>query len=227
MKIGVPAGGACRLTRSMPGRNHHAPGTGGEESTGTDLPIGSRARASASAEPGVSPSASLCVTAVTTGASSITCQIRGASSATSGRGGASSAAGVWFPFLNFTQKLADPDAVGHALVELKMQVGSEAQVRETQAQLAADEPFRVIQAIDRRLASIVLADDAHLHRGIAKVWTELDLADRGHPDPWILQVSDDDLADFLAQLCGDAFNSVTAHTFNCIGTAVGKRAGRR
>src|SRR6266571_3339736 len=114
---------------------------------------------------------------VTTGASSITCQIRGASSATSGRGGASSAAGVWFPFLNFTQKLADPDAVGYALVELKMQVGSEAQVRETQTQLAADEAFRVIQAIDRRLASIVLADDAHLHRGIAEVGTELNLAD--------------------------------------------------
>src|SRR5437879_6522052 len=227
MKIGVPAGGACRLTRSMPGRNHHAPGTGGEESTGTDLPIGSRARASASAEPSVSPSASLCVTAVTTGASSITCQIRGASSATSGRGGASSAAGVWFPFLDFPQELADPDAVGDALVELKVQVRGEAQVRETQTQLAADEPFRVIQAIDRRLASIVFADNAHLDRGIAQVRTELDLADRGHPDSWIFQVSDDDLADFLAQLCGDAFNSVTAHTFNCIGTAVGKRAGRR
>src|SRR2546429_1438914 len=211
MKMGVPRGGACRLTRSMPGRNHHAPGTGGEESTGTDLPIGSRANARASAEPSVSPSASLCVTAVTTGASSITCQIRGASSATSGRGGASSAAGVWFPFLDFTKKLANPHAVGHALVELKMQVGREAQVRQTQTQLAADEPLRVIQAIDRRLASIVFADDAHLHRGIAKVRTELDLADRGHPDPWIFQVSDDDLADFLPQLCGDAFNSMSAH----------------
>src|SRR6266576_3395901 len=211
MKTGVPRGGACRLTRSMPGRNHHAPGTGGEESTGTDLPIGSRAKARASAEPSVSPSASLCVTAVTAGASTITCQNRGASSATSGRGGASSAAGVWFPFLSFTQKLADPDAVGHALVELKMQVGSEAQVRETQTQLAADEAFRVIQAIDRRLASIVRADDAHLHRGIAEVGTELDLADGGHPDPRILQVTDDDLADFLAQLCGDAFNSMSAH----------------
>src|SRR5437879_3469008 len=211
MKTGVPGGGACRLTRSMPGRNHQAPGTGGEESTGTDLPIGSRARASASAEPSVSPSASLCVTAVTTGASSITCQIRGASSATSGRGGASSAAGVWFPFLDFTQKLADPDAIGDALVELKVQVGGEAQVRETQTQLAADEPFRVIQAIDRRLASIVFADNAHLDRSIAQVRTELHLADRGHPDPRILQVTDDDLADLLAKLCGDAFNSMSAH----------------
>src|SRR2546429_5826644 len=195
----------------MPVSNHEAPGTGGEESTGTDLRIGSRASAGAAAEPSVSPSASLCVTAVTTGASSITCQIRGASSATSGRGGASSAAGVWFPFLNFAKKLADSGGGGHALVELKMQVGSEAQVRETQAQLATDEPFRVIQAIDRRLASIVLADHAHLDGGVAKVRTELDLADRGHPDPWILQVSDDDLADFLAQLCGDAFNSMSAH----------------
>src|SRR5438105_8456903 len=211
MKIGVPAGGACRLTRSMPGRNHHAPGTGGEESTGTDLPIGSRARASASAEPSVSPSASLCVTAVTTGASSITCQIRDASSATSGRGGASSAGGVWFAFLDFTQKLADPHSVGHALVELKMQVGREAQVRQTQTQLAADEPFRVIQAIDRRLASVILADDAHFHGGVAKIRTELHLADGGHPDPRILQVTDDDLADLLAKLCGDAFNSVSAH----------------
>src|SRR5438445_4065555 len=144
MNTGVWVGGACWLTRSMPGRNHQAAGTGGDERTGTTFPSGSSARASASAEPSVSPSASLCVTAVMTGALSITCQIRGASSATSGRGGASSAAGVWFPFLNFTQKLAHPDAVGHALVELKMQVGSEAQVRETQTQLTADEPFRVI-----------------------------------------------------------------------------------
>src|SRR2546429_7218007 len=133
----------------MPVSNHEAPGTGGEESTGTDLPIGSRASARASAEPSVSPSASLCVTAVTAGASTITCQIRGASSATSGRGGASSAAGVWFPFLDFPQQLADPDAVGDALVELKMQVGAEAQVRETQTQLAAAEPFALIQAINR------------------------------------------------------------------------------
>src|SRR5207244_5071252 len=139
-----------------------APGTGGEDNTGTDFPIGSSARARARADPSVSPSASLCVTAVRTGASSITCQIRGASSATSGRGGASSAAGVWFPFLNFTQKLADSDAVGHALVEQKMQVGSEAQVREPQTQLTADEPFRMLEPVDRRLASICFADAAHL-----------------------------------------------------------------
>src|SRR5258708_28316010 len=129
MKTGVSPGGACRLTRSMPGRNHQAPGTGGDESTGTDFPIGSRARARPTAEPSVSPSASLCVTAVTTGASSITCQIRGASSATSGRGGASSAAGVWLP-LNFTKELTDFDAVGDPLVELEMQVGGEAKVPE-------------------------------------------------------------------------------------------------
>src|SRR6267143_614287 len=213
MKTGVSPGAACRLTRSMPGRNHQAPGTGGEESTGTAFPIGSSARARASAEPSVSPSASLCVTAVTTGASSITCQIRGASSATSGRGGASSAAGVWFPLLNFFEQLADPNAVGHTLVELKVQVGSEAQVRETGTQLAADEPFRVIQAIDSGLASILAADHADLDRGIAKVGTELYLADRRHPDPGVLEVTDDDLADFFAKLCGDAFNSMSAHVF--------------
>src|SRR5207245_4160613 len=145
------AGGWCHAVDALdagqepPGARYR-----GDESTGTDFPIASSASASASAEPSVSPSASLCVTAVTTGASSITCQIRGASSATSGRGGASSAAGVWFPFLDFPQELADPDAVGDALVELKVQVGGEAQVRETQTQLAADEPFRVIEAVDRR-----------------------------------------------------------------------------
>src|ERR1700686_3256638 len=211
MKTGVPAGGACRLTRSMPGRNHQAPGTGGEESTGTAFPIGSSARARARAEPSVSPSASLCVTAVTTGTSSITCQIRGASSATSGRGGASSAAGVWFPLLNFTQKLAHSDAVGNSLVELEMQVGGEPQVRKTGPQLPPDEAFRVVQPVDRRLASVVLPDHAYLDRGIPKVGTELDLADRRHPDPGILEVADDDLTDLLAQLCGDTFNSVSAH----------------
>src|ERR1700674_5914757 len=129
MKTGVSPGGAGRWTRSMPGRNHQAPGAGGDESTGTDFPIGSSARARARGAPSVSPSASLCVTAVTTGASSITCQIRGATSATSGRGGASSAAGVWFPLLNFAQKLAHPDAIGDPLIELEVQVGREPQVR--------------------------------------------------------------------------------------------------
>src|SRR5213078_291343 len=122
MKTGVSGDADCWLTRSKPGRNHQACGTGGDDRTGTDLPIGSSASASARADPRVSPSASLCVTAVSTGAFSITCQIRGASSATSGRGGASSAAGVWFPFLNFAKKLADSDAVSDALVKLKMQV---------------------------------------------------------------------------------------------------------
>src|SRR5713101_653760 len=123
MKTGVFAGGACRLTRSMPGMNHQAPGTGGEESTGTDFPIGSSVSARARADPSVSPSAPLWVTAVTTGASSITCQIRGASSATSGRGGASSAAGVWLPLLDLAQELADADTVGHAFIEQEPQVG--------------------------------------------------------------------------------------------------------
>src|SRR5207245_9576281 len=197
------AGGWCHAVDALdagqepPGARYR-----GDESTGTDFPIASSASASASAEPSVSPSASLCVTAVTTGASSITCQIRGASSATSGRGGASSAAGVWLPLLNFTQKLAHPHAVGNALIELEMQVGGEPQVRKTGAQLTPDEPFRVIQAVDRSLAGVILADDAHLDGGIAEVRTELHLADRRHPDPGILEVGDGDLADFLRPVFG-------------------------
>src|SRR5260370_39281185 len=144
MKTGVSPGGVCRLTRSMPGRNHQAPGTGGDGGTGRAFPIGSSARARARAEPSVSPSASLCVTAVTTGASSITCQIWGATSATSERGGASSAAGVWFPLLDFAQKLTHSDAIRDALIELEMQVGGEAQVREAAAPLLeAGTPARV------------------------------------------------------------------------------------
>src|ERR1700682_634460 len=210
MKTGVSVGGACRFTRSMPGRNHHAPGTGGDESTGTDFPTGSSARASASADPSVSPSASLCVTAVTTGASSITCQIRGARSATSGRGGASSAAGVWLP-LNFTEQLADLDAVGDPLIELEMQVGGEAQVRKTGPELPTDEPLRVIEAVDGSLPGVCLPNHADLHGRVPQVRTELHLADRRHPDSRVFEVTDDDLADFLAQLCGDAFNSMSAH----------------
>src|ERR1700694_1197454 len=198
MKTGVPAGGACRLTRSMPGRNHQAPGTGGDESTGTAFPIGSSASARASAQPSVSESASLCVPPLTTRASSVSCQIRGAGAATSGRGGASSAAGVWFPLLNFAQKLAHPDAIGDTLIELEVQVGREPKVRETRAQLPPDEPFGVIQAVNGSLARVLLADDAHLDGGIAQVGTELHLADGGHPDAGVLEVPDDDLADFLA-----------------------------
>src|ERR1700704_1675931 len=161
MKTGVPAGGACRLTRSMPGRNHQAPGTGGDESTGTDFPIGSSASARASADPSVSPSASLCVTAVTTAASSITCQIRGASSATSGRGGASSVTGVLLPLLDFTEELADADAVSDAQIELETQLRGEPKVRQPGSELTPDEALRVIEAVDGRLASVVVPDHAY------------------------------------------------------------------
>src|SRR5438270_10786859 len=208
MKTGVFAGGGCRFTRSIPGRNHQAPGTGGEDTTGTVFPIGSSASASASAEPSVSPSASLWVTAVITGALSITCQIRGASSATSGRGGASSAAGVGLPLLDLAQELADPDAVGHALVQLKMQVRREPEVRETRAQLAPDKSFCVLEASNRRLAGFGVSDDADLDAGVPQVGGELDLGDGGHPDARILEVADHDLADLLAQLGGDPFDSV-------------------
>src|SRR6202022_609564 len=162
MKTGMPAGGACRLTRSIPGRNHQAPGTGGEESTGTDFPIGSSVSARASADPSVSPSASLWVTAVTTAASSITCQIRGASSATSGRGGASSVAGVSLPLLDFTEELADADAVGDALIELETQVGGEPKIRQAGPEFAPDEALGVLEAVDRRLPGVVVTHHAHL-----------------------------------------------------------------
>src|ERR671931_663918 len=66
MKTGARAVAGRRSTRSMPGRNHHAPGTGGDDNTGTDFPSGSSACDSARAEPNVSPSASLWVTAVKT-----------------------------------------------------------------------------------------------------------------------------------------------------------------
>src|ERR1700704_5444781 len=92
-----------------------------------------------------------------------------------------------------------------------MQVGREAQVGETRAELPPDEAFCVIQTVDGRLARVLLANHAHLDGGIAKVRTELHFADGGHPDPGVLEVTDDDLADFLAQLCGDAFNSMSAH----------------
>src|SRR2546421_4655472 len=211
MKTGASGDGDCWFSRSMPGRNHQACGTGGDDRTGTDLPIGSSASASARADPRVSPSASLCVTAVSTGAFSITCQIRGASSATSGRGGASSAAGVCLPLLDLTQELADPDAVGDALVELEVQIGREAQVRQPQAELAPDEALGVFQAVNRRLPAVVFGHDADLYDGIAQVRGELDLGDRRHPDPRVFQVPDDDLADLLAQLGGNAFNSMSAH----------------
>src|SRR5437773_8959259 len=198
MKTGVSGDADCWLTRSKPGRNHQACGTGGDDRTGTDLPIGSSASARARAEPRVSPSASLCVTAVSTRALSITCQIRGATSATSGRGGLSSAAGVGLPLLDLTQELADPNTVGDPLVELEMQVGREAEVRQSQAELAADEAFGVFQAVNRRLPAVVFAHDADLDGGIPQVRGELDLGDGCHPDPRVLQVPDDDLADLLA-----------------------------
>src|SRR2546421_8158607 len=211
MKTGVFAGGACRLTRSMPGRNHQAPGTGGEESTGTDFPIGSSVRARASADPRLSPSASLCVTAVTTGASSITCQIRGASLATSGRGGASSGAGVWLPLLDFTQELADANAVGDAQIELETQLRGEPKVRQTGSKFAPDEALGVIEAVDGRRAGVVVPHHAHPDGRIPQIRAEFYVRDRGHPDPRIFEVADDDLADLLAELCGDAFNSMSAH----------------
>src|SRR4030081_145243 len=195
----------------MPGRNHQAPGTGGEESTGTDFPIGSRVSARASADPSVSPSASLCVTAVTTETSSITCQIRGANSATSGRGGASSSAGVWLPSLDFPQELAHADAVGNSQIELEPQLGGEPKIRQTGSEFAPDEAFGVIEAVDSRLAGVVVPDHTHPDRRVPKVGAEFHVRDGGHPDPRVFEVADDDLTDLLAELCGDAFNSMTGH----------------
>src|SRR3989440_10890797 len=139
MKTGVSGGVDCWLTRSKPGRNHQACGTGGDDRTGTDLPIGSSASASARADPRVSPSASLCVTAVSTGAFSITCQIRGASSATSGRGGLSLSARVLPPLLDLTQQLAEPKAVRGPPVALVMPGGRGAEGRQARAARSAGE----------------------------------------------------------------------------------------
>src|SRR5256886_12599214 len=141
MKMGASAGAECWFTRSKPGRNHQACGTGGDDTTGTDLPIGSSARAKARADPRVSPSASLCVTAVSTGALSITCQIRGASSATSGRGGLSPAAGVLLPLLGLLQKLAGPHARSGPPLAPGMQGGGETGGRQSPAGAAAEEDF--------------------------------------------------------------------------------------
>src|ERR671935_207068 len=217
MKTGARAGAGRRSTRSMPGRNHQAPGTGGDDSTGTDFPSGSRACDSARAEPNVSPSASLWVTAVRTFDVSTTSQICGASSATSGRGGASSATGVGLPLLGFAKELADAHAVGHALVELEMQIRRKAQVGEARTQFAPDEPFGVLETVDGGLPAIGLAQDTDLDGGIAQIRTQLHLGDACHADARVLQVADDDLADLLAQLCGDAFDSVTDHEINCMG----------
>src|SRR5205814_5471084 len=92
-----------------------------------------------------------------------------------------------------------------------MQVRREAEVRQSRAELAADEAFGVFQAVNRRLPAVVFGHDADLDGGIPQVRGELDLGDRSHPDPRVLQVPDDDLADLLALLCGNAFNSVSAH----------------
>src|SRR5207245_9491147 len=208
------AGGWCHAVDALdagqepPGARYR-----GDESTGTDFPIGSSVSARASADPSVSPSASLCVTAVTTGASSITCQIRGASSATSGRGGASSGAGVWLPLLDFPQDLADTDAVGDSLVEPETQVRREPKVRETGPELAPNEALSVIETVDCRLAGVVFAHHAHLDGRVPEVGAQFHVGDRGHPDPRVFEVADDDLTDLLTQLCSDAFNSMSAHGF--------------
>src|SRR6202022_284512 len=110
----------------------------------------------------------------------------------------------------------------------------EAQVRETGAQLPPDESLCMLQASDRGPAPVGLADDTDLHDGVAQIGAELDLGNRGHPDTGILEVAHHDLADFLSQLCGDAFASMTAHGFillasrrESVGPAPGPRATTR
>src|SRR5437762_10803187 len=71
------------------------------------------------------------------------------------------------------QELADPNAVRDPLVELEMQVGREAEVRQSRAELAADEAFGVFQAVNRRLPAVVFGHDADLDGGIPQVRGEL------------------------------------------------------
>src|SRR5438874_8576869 len=211
---GTPWGSGSRLTRSMPGRNHQAPGTGREETTGTRLPRGSSAWASPSAEPRVSPSASLWVTAPSTGCRSTTFQMAGATASTSPRGGDR---GGLLPiprrFLlgDLPQQLADPHAVSDAPIQLEAQLGSEAQVGQPDADLPPDEAPGVAQPLDGRFLLLRLPHHADLHGRIAQIGRELHIADAGHCDARVLEVPDDDLADLLAELGGDALHSMRAH----------------
>src|SRR5260370_4014435 len=69
----------------------------------------------------------------------------------------------------------------------------------------------MVETVDRGPPGVCLSNHAHFDGRVAKVRTELHLADRRHADSGVFEVADDDLADFFAQLCGDAFNSMTAH----------------
>ena len=57
------------------------------------------------------------------------------------------------------------------------------------------------------------AHDAHLDGRVPEVGAQLYVRNRGHPDPRVFEVADDDLTDLLTQLCSDAFNSMSAHGF--------------
>src|ERR671936_699882 len=149
MNTGDFSEGGSRLTSSNPGRNSHALGTGGEETTASSLPAARSASARPRADPSVSPSASLWVTAFSLAHGSTTSQIFGAAVATPGRGGAESGI-VLAGLLHLPKQLADPHAVSDPFVELENQVWREAEVGKPGAELPADEAAGVLQTSDCR-----------------------------------------------------------------------------
>src|SRR5919201_2312249 len=214
MKTGDFSEGGSRLTSSNPGRNSHALGTGGEETTATSLPAGRSASASPRADPSVSPSASLWVTAFSRVHGSTISQILGAAAATPGRGGADSGIAL-AGLLHLPKQLADPHAVGDPFVELENQVWREAEGGEACAELPADEAAGMLQTSDGRLLGRLLAHDADLHRSVAQVGAQLDLGHGCHLPPRVLEIADDDGADLLAELGCDSRHPVATHAWYC------------
>jgi hypothetical protein len=113
--------------------------------------------------------------------------------------------------LDFAEELADADAVSDAQIELETQIRREPKVRQPGSELTPDEALRMIEAVDGRLSSVVVPDHAYPNGRVPKVGAQFDVGYRGHPDPRVLEVTDDDLTDLLTQLCSDAFNSMSAH----------------
>src|SRR5439155_24286980 len=114
---------------------------------------------------------------------------------------------------DLAQPLGDVDAVLDRRVELEMQVGREAQVLQPAPELVPDQALGALQAAQRFLLLLLVAEHAEPHPGQAEIRGHADLGDADEPDPRVLQLPADDVHDLLPDLASDLVCPVAGHPY--------------
>ena len=109
--------------------------------------------------------------------------------------------------LELVEQVEDPGPALERVVELEVELRDPLQP-EPLAELVTDERHLPAHRGQRRLPLLGLADHADRHPGVAQVRRRLDVGDRGEPDPRVVDLAAEDLADLLPQQLVDSIRSL-------------------